>query len=84
MSQFVISLSRMTSYRTLDWKGKIQKSNNIDLFTTSSKTSTLIDDIVVVLAVQVDATGEHTRPDAVSLILRGKRSRHQAATLSEA
>jgi hypothetical protein len=77
-------MDRMTSYPTLDWKGKIRKSNNIDLFTTSSKTSTLIDDIVVVLAVQVDATGEHTRPDAVSPILRGNRSRHQAATLSEA
>jgi hypothetical protein len=43
-----------------------------------------MDDIVVVLAVQVDATGEHTRPDAVSPILRGKHSRHQAETLSNA
>jgi hypothetical protein len=77
-------MARMTSYPTLDWKGKIRKSNNIELITTSSKTSTLIDDIVVVLAVQVDATGEHTSPDAVSPILRGKRSRHQAATLSKA
>jgi hypothetical protein len=75
---------RMTSYPTLDLKGKIRKSNNIDLFTISSKTSTLIDDIVVVLAVQVDATGEHTRPDAVSPFLRGNRSRHQAETLSDA
>jgi hypothetical protein len=74
----------MTSYPTLDLKGKIRKSKNIDLFTISSKTSTLINDIVVVLAVQVDATGEHTRPDAVSPILRGKRSRKKAATLSEA
>jgi hypothetical protein len=65
-------------------KGKIRESNNIDLFTTSSKTPTLIDDIVVVLAVQVDATDEYTRPDAVSPILRGKRSRHQAVTLSDA
>jgi hypothetical protein len=68
----------------LDLKGKILKSNNIDLFTISSKTSTLTDDIVVVLAVQVDAIGEHTRPDAVSPILRGKCSRHQAETLSDA
>jgi hypothetical protein len=67
---------RMTSYPTLDLKGKIQKSNNIDLFTISSKKSSLIDDIVVVLAVQVDATNEHTRPAAVSPILRGKPSRN--------
>jgi hypothetical protein len=76
-------MDRMTSYPTLDWKGKIRKTNNIDLITTSSKTSTLTDDIVVVLAVQVDATGEHTRPYAMSPILRGNRSRHQAATLLE-
>jgi hypothetical protein len=44
----------------------------------------LTDDNVVLLAVQVDATGEHRRPDAVSPILRGKRSRHQAETLSDA
>jgi hypothetical protein len=43
-----------------------------------------MDDIVVELAVQADARSEHTRPDAVSPILRGKRSRHQAAILSEA
>jgi hypothetical protein len=77
-------MARMTSYPTLDWKGKTQKSKIIDLFTISSKTSTLTDDNVVVLAVQVDATGEHTRPDAVSPFLRRKRSRYQAATLSEA
>jgi hypothetical protein len=51
----------MTSYPTLDLKVKIQKSNKIELFTISSKTLTLTDDNVVVLAVQVDATGEHTR-----------------------
>jgi hypothetical protein len=49
---------RMTSYPTLDLKGKIRKSNKIDLFTISSQTSTLTDDNVVLLAVQVDATGE--------------------------
>jgi hypothetical protein len=65
----------MTSYPTFDWKGKIRKSNNIDLVTISSKTSTLTDDIVVLLAVKVDVKGEHTRPDAVSPIFRGKCSR---------
>jgi hypothetical protein len=69
-----VSMARMTSYPTLDWKGKIQKSNNIDLFTISSKTSTLTDDNVVLLGFS----------DAVSPILRGKCSRHQAATLSDA
>jgi hypothetical protein len=74
----------MTSYPTLDLKGKIRKSTKIELFTISSKTSTLTDDNVVLLAVQVDATGEHTLPYAVSPILLGKRSRQQAETLSDA
>jgi hypothetical protein len=69
-------MDRMTSYPTLDWKGKIRKSNNIDLVTISSKISPLTDDIVVVLAVQVDVTGEHTRPDATSPIFREKCSRY--------
>jgi hypothetical protein len=77
-------MDRMTSYPTLDRKGKTRKSNNIELITISSKTSMLTDDNVVVLAVQVDATGEQTRPDAMSPILRGNRSRHQAAILSDA
>jgi hypothetical protein len=49
-----VSMARMTSYPTLDWKDKTRKSKIIDLFTISSKTSTLTDDNVVVLAVQVD------------------------------
>jgi hypothetical protein len=64
-------MDRMTSYHTLNWEGKIRKSINIDLVTISS---TLTDDIVVLLAVQVDVTGEHTRPDAVSPIFRDTKS----------
>jgi hypothetical protein len=65
-------MDRMTSYPTLDWKGKIRKSNNIDLVTISSSTSTLTDDIVVLIAVQVDVTGEH---QAATLLSGERRSR---------